>query len=389
MKNINIDLVKPSDKELEITTIGPGFNNGESVVIHLGNGKWMIIDSCKANGEVLPLAYLDAIGVSCDDVKTVICSHWHKDHYLGLAEILRSCKNSEFKIAKIGNFKNFVKYVFMLNEIETNKAGGWKEFEKCLIALKEVGQRKPKYIFHDQLIEDNDQIKIDVHCLGPSDYAMEQFDSLLLQIDPKDPKEEHTKALEENMTCLSVTVSYDGQAVLIGCDAEVNRRDKYSMDDCTDDCEDAKETGWCEIMHNSIILKRNSPFGCVKIAHHSSVTGYCPKFWKELVKKDALIGVTTIYKSSNSENLPHKDMLSQYHTHCTHQYITCGLEQNVQPTEVFPGDDTILDITKQDLPGIVVCRWSPDEKKWKRYTFGAAAEVTGEFLKNYHKNLVD
>ena len=42
MKNINIDLVKPSDKELEITTIGPGFNNGESVVIHLGNGKWMI-----------------------------------------------------------------------------------------------------------------------------------------------------------------------------------------------------------------------------------------------------------------------------------------------------------------------------------------------------------
>lgn len=106
---------------------------------------------------------------------------------------MRSCKNSEFKIAKIGNFKNFVQYVFMLNEIETNKAGGWKEFEKCLIALKEVGQRKPKYIFHDQLIEDNDEIKINVHCLGPSDYAMEQFDSLYCKLTRKIPKRKTLK----------------------------------------------------------------------------------------------------------------------------------------------------------------------------------------------------
>ena len=55
MKNVEIDLLKPADDEIEITTIGPGFKNGESVVIHYGDGNWMIIDSCKANDEVLPL----------------------------------------------------------------------------------------------------------------------------------------------------------------------------------------------------------------------------------------------------------------------------------------------------------------------------------------------
>ena len=387
MINVDINLTKPADNELEITTIGPGFNNGESVVVHFGYGKWMIIDSCMANNEVLPLAYLSAIGVSFDDVKTVICSHWHKDHYLGLSDVLRSCKNSEFKIGKIGNFQNFVQYILMLNEIETYKAGGWREFEKCLDALANVGQRKPKYIFHDQLIESDDNVQIDIHCLGPSDYALEQFDSLLLNINPHKPEDVKTAALSENMVSLSVTISYDDQSILIGCDTEVNRKNKYMIYDCSEDCDASKETGWCEIMQNSKILKRNSPFSCVKIAHHSSVTGYCPKFWNENVKKDSLIGVTTIFKTSLGENLPHRDMLNKYHTHCSSQYITCGEELSKQITDVLPSDETIRDITKLVVPGIVVCRWSPDDKEWKQYTFGSATEVTDDFVNAYHQTI--
>lgn len=46
------------------------------------------------------------------------------------------------------------------------------------------------------------------------------------------------------------------------------------------------------------------PFSFVKIAHHSSVTGYCPKFWEEDVVTENLVGVTTIFKTSKGENLP-------------------------------------------------------------------------------------
>lgn len=34
----------PESDQFELTLIGPGY--GESVVVHLGRGLWMIVDSC-------------------------------------------------------------------------------------------------------------------------------------------------------------------------------------------------------------------------------------------------------------------------------------------------------------------------------------------------------
>ena len=51
MIDIEINNVKPQANELEITLIGAGCEAGESVVVHLANGKWMVIDSCKSGGK--------------------------------------------------------------------------------------------------------------------------------------------------------------------------------------------------------------------------------------------------------------------------------------------------------------------------------------------------
>lgn len=386
MKNVEINLPKPADDEIEITTIGPGFKNGESVVVHYGEGNWMIIDCCKANDEVLPLAYLAAINVSPDKVKTVICSHWHKDHYMGLHEVLRICKNADFKIAKIGNFSNFVQYVLKANALQTNSAGGWKEMEKCLDALKNVGKRRPHFLFHDQLIECN-TIGINMHCLGPSDEAMEAFDSLLLKIDIHNLEKENLDILKENMTSLSVTLSYKGQSALIGCDTEVNRNGKYNVYDCRCDCSVAKSAGLCNVVHESNVFKNLAPYNFVKIAHHSSVTGYCPKFWEEDLIDENLIGVTSIFRTSKGENLPKKDMLQKHNSYCAHHYITCNRVENGSAPQIS-GDIDIIDITEEDIPGIIVCRWNPRDGVWKQFLFGSAIEVDEDFLNKYHSDII-
>ena len=52
--------VAPSEDEVEITLLGPGY--GESIVVHIGHGRWIVVDSCINDaGEPQALEYLQAI----------------------------------------------------------------------------------------------------------------------------------------------------------------------------------------------------------------------------------------------------------------------------------------------------------------------------------------
>ena len=51
----------PKPNEIEVTVFGPGY--GECIVIHIGSGKWAIIDSCLDDAfEPASLSYLRSLG---------------------------------------------------------------------------------------------------------------------------------------------------------------------------------------------------------------------------------------------------------------------------------------------------------------------------------------
>jgi hypothetical protein len=54
-----VDIDLPNADELEISLFGPGY--GESLALHLGNGQWMIVDSCvdSSSRRAAALGYLD------------------------------------------------------------------------------------------------------------------------------------------------------------------------------------------------------------------------------------------------------------------------------------------------------------------------------------------
>jgi glyoxylase-like metal-dependent hydrolase (beta-lactamase superfamily II) len=74
----------PDPDQFEVSVLGPGY--GEAIVVHLGNGEWLTVDSCidSRTREVAPMAYLRGLGVNlATQVRLVVTSHWHDDHVAG------------------------------------------------------------------------------------------------------------------------------------------------------------------------------------------------------------------------------------------------------------------------------------------------------------------
>jgi glyoxylase-like metal-dependent hydrolase (beta-lactamase superfamily II) len=85
----------PAPDEIEVSLFGPGI--GESIVVHLGLGEWMVVDSCldSARREAAPLRYLCKIGVDVRNaVKLLVITQWHNDHILGASEVFDAAESA-------------------------------------------------------------------------------------------------------------------------------------------------------------------------------------------------------------------------------------------------------------------------------------------------------
>lgn len=80
----------PKPDECEISLFGPGV--GECIVAHVGQGDWIVVDSCKErDGRPVALRYLDDLGVPPEAVKCIVLTHWHNDHVGGAGELVSRC----------------------------------------------------------------------------------------------------------------------------------------------------------------------------------------------------------------------------------------------------------------------------------------------------------
>ena len=87
---------RPREDEIEVVLLGPGY--GESIVLHLGYGSWVIVDSCiNTEGRPRALEYLDSIGVNAgQQVDLVVATHWHDDHIRGMETLVEVCNRADF-----------------------------------------------------------------------------------------------------------------------------------------------------------------------------------------------------------------------------------------------------------------------------------------------------
>lgn len=100
----------PQTDEFELSLFGPG--TGECLVTHIGDGQWIVIDSCLEPNSKRPIAlsYLDGMDVDvATAIRVFVMTHWHDDHMEGGAVMLSAAANATFCCSSALRKDEFIK----------------------------------------------------------------------------------------------------------------------------------------------------------------------------------------------------------------------------------------------------------------------------------------
>lgn len=301
---------KPIDNIAEITLIGTGGGYGESCVIHAGNQNWIIIDSCidPETKLSLPLEYLKEINVDvANDVKIIICTHWHDDHILGISNALEECKSAKLSFAKTldrTKFLNLVSLDFQKIKREASNSSTI-EFNKCLEIINERG------IPIKQAVQDQTLISFDIYekirsefiSLSPSDFTVNAFDQeISTLIDSYGPANSKIQIKSPNSKSVVIYAKLGAHRAILGADLEVSTN---------------PNEGWLDIINNSNVIDEKASL--FKIPHHGSINGYHDDIWISLLSKNPISKLTSWNKNGK---LPNGEMLIKYSKLSTQLFMT-------------------------------------------------------------------
>jgi len=166
----------PECDQIEVSIFGPG--RGESCVVHLGAGEWIVVDSCvsRAQAENPVLGYLERIGVDvAKAVKLLVATHAHDDHIAGIAEIFRAARSAFFVMPVAMTPEEFAGVVVSDRLASSGlRRRAYAEYDAVASVLKSrpspiAGQKAVKYAQQDRILLQTD--KYLVRSLSPSDEA--------------------------------------------------------------------------------------------------------------------------------------------------------------------------------------------------------------------------
>ena len=364
----------PTVDELEISLFGPGY--GESVLIHVGEGNWIIVDSCVDNQTNQPAAlhYLKNIGVDpSESVKLIIATHWHDDHVRGLGKTFEECIKAAFVCTTAIQTREFAKLIER-NKIRNNLSdmdSGVDEFTSILKILRSRNKH-PKYALADRKIwhfepEDSSFLsECKVYSLSPSDVEVDKTLNDISKIIPDigmSLGRMPAPSQNDSAVVLWVDMGHEN-IVLLGSDLEENSND---------------QTGWSAIIKS--YSAKSGKASIFKVAHHGSNNGFHQPVWDEMLypKSSALLTPFTRGKVSLPSERDTKRILSK----TDNAYITSrqNSSKKVKSRERFVTkiiDQYTLSIrTIEPSCGHIKMRRSlrkPDEK-WEIELKGGASEL--------------
>lgn len=369
----------PNNNIFEVSLIGTGGGYGESVVIHLGNQNWAIVDSC-INPETkisLPLEYLKSKGVNINtDVKLIICTHWHDDHILGISELLKSCESAVFCMARTNDREKFLQFVGLdFNKAKSEPSDSSTiEIDRCFKIIKDR-RNSFKSAEQDKLLFsiENAGIKSTIFSLSPSDFVVNEFDkeisTLITEYGCQNRKVTIQSPNDKSVTLL---VTVNNQSILLGSDLEVSN---------------SNQKGWLCILDNCECIKTTKS-SLFKIPHHGSENGYNERVWKELLTSDATAKLTPWNKGNK---LPTKEMLETFLIHTCELYIT---SYNVSSNSAKKRERSITKAIEKFNKSVSEVKYkygiirsrlnvSQDDSVWETRVFGEAKKVTTDYVDKF------
>jgi hypothetical protein len=283
-------VTKPADNEFEISIFGPGV--GECIVVHLGAGRWMVVDSClnPATKQPVALEYLRSLGINVEsDVVAVVVTHWHDDHTRGASLVLETCKSAEFWCSGAFNKREFFEVVASASQItlEAHTGSGVDEISRIFEVLRSrrsSGGRtvSPEYAKANAVLfrrsAGADVPACCVEALSPSSTTVTRG---LISFAPR--ARELKRSLPNpgpNELSVALHVQFGSIAALLGADLEVGSSD---------------DIGWRAVVRNPRLPSQKAAI--VKVPHHGSRGADHEPVWGSMITTKPNVGVTPFHSS--------------------------------------------------------------------------------------------
>lgn len=296
----------PNADEVEITVLGPGY--GESIVVHIGQGRWLIVDSCTNDaGGPQALEYLLAIGVEPRDaVSLIVASHWHDDHIGGMAKLVEACPAAEFCCAGALRRQEFYAAIHALSRVGSFPgSSGVRELHAVFETLADRGS-KPNFAVADKRLSGDGACEI--WSLSPHN---DEFVHFLRSIGTLFPQVGETARkigdVSPNQVAVVLWIQVHDTVILLGADLE--RR------------------GWVKIVESPGRPQlRGSAF---KVPHHGAESAYEPRVWQEMLEPNPVAVLTPWRRGGRA--LPEQDDMRCILAETEHAYLTSGTDRGAPP----------------------------------------------------------
>ena len=252
----------PRDDEFELTLLGPGY--GESIVMHIGEGAWVLVDSCGRADAPAALDYLETLGIDpAKAVKLIVASHWHDDHICGIAHMARACSTATFCCASVLCAEEFLAAVHALEHRHFAAFGsGVREIYDVFSRLR-LEDSAPAFAIANRRVFANGSCHI--YSLSPTDDAFVHFMRAIGGLLPKAGQAEtRIRSLSPNEVAVVLWVEVGDIVVLLGSD--LDRR------------------GWVKILQDD--ARPTGTASAFKVSHHGSESGDAPEVWQRMLDDD-------------------------------------------------------------------------------------------------------
>lgn len=251
-----------------MTVFGPGV--GECIVLHLGNGDWLVVDSCLDPETRMPVAmtYLTGMGLKPSDcIRGILATHWHDDHIRGLSTLVAECPEAAFMMATALGNDQF--YTLVLEARESNlmikQTSSAHEFSDILDGLMNCG-KCPQFV-HDgcRVFLGGHNHAVKLWALSPSSAsianALKNLAEKLLDNTRK------FKRFSPNDLSIVVLVDAGTHSLLLGADLENTREEAF---------------GWKAVLSSGLTPQRQS--NAFKVSHHGAVNGDHAEVWNSRLR---------------------------------------------------------------------------------------------------------
>ncbi len=303
----------PLPCEFELCIFGKGF--GESMLIHIGNNDWIVVDSClDKDDNPCGLNYLDKIGVESNNIIHIIATHWDTDHIKGISKICEKAKNSFFVFSKAMQEPEFLRLIFGLSDIPGATKSSTHEFNKILEIFNErisdnnsvekfILASEFTIIHQDSITLEGIALERQILALSPSYAAqIKSLQSIAKLIPKKLEPLRNIRELRPNHTSIVLLLKIGDLCLLLGSDLE-----ELGVND----------DGWSAIVNGRINFSNKAEV--FKIPHHGSKNGHHEKVWDKFVAKNNISLVTPFHHGRTK--IPSKDDLQRITHYSKKAYI--------------------------------------------------------------------